>query len=57
VGFQGFAGVMFPIASRLAVEAEFKYNYGKGSLGSSFPDFEDFDLGGTMLSVGINYWF
>jgi opacity protein-like surface antigen len=25
VGFQGFAGVMFPIASRLAVEAEFKY--------------------------------
>lgn len=57
VGFQGFAGIMFPIASRLALEAEFKYNYGKGKLGGTFEGFDDFDLGGYMLSVGINYWF
>jgi opacity protein-like surface antigen len=57
VGFQGFAGVMFPIASRLALEAEFKYNYGKGSLGGSFEGFDNFDLGGYQVSVGVNYWF
>ncbi len=57
VGFQGFAGVMFPIASRLALEAEFKYNYGKGSLGASFEGFDKFDLGSYQVSVGVNYWF
>ncbi|MFZ2054622.1 MAG: hypothetical protein WAU81_10540 [Candidatus Aminicenantales bacterium] len=57
VGFQGFAGVMFPIASRLALEAEFKYNYGKGSLGGSFEGFDDFDLSSYQISVGVNYWF
>jgi opacity protein-like surface antigen len=57
VGFQGFAGFMFPIASRLALEAEFKYSYGKGSLGRSFEGFDNFDLGGYQLSVGVNYWF
>jgi hypothetical protein len=57
VGFQGFAGVMFPIASRLALEAEFKYNYGKGSLGDTFEDFDAFDLSSYQVSVGVNYWF
>ena len=57
VGFQGFAGVMFPIASRLALEAEFKYNYGKGALGESFEGFDDFDLSSYQIALGINYWF
>ncbi|MGB7295509.1 MAG: hypothetical protein WBC70_07955 [Candidatus Aminicenantales bacterium] len=57
VGFQGFAGIMFPIASRLALEAEFKYNYGKGSLGDTFEGFDDFDLSSYQISVGVNYWF
>ena len=57
VGFQGFAGFMIPFARRLAFEAEFKYNFGKGGLGESFPDFDDFDLGGYQISLGINYWF
>lgn len=57
VGFHGFAGVMFPIASRLAVEAEFKYNYGKGKMGGTFEGFDAFDLGGYTISAGINYWF
>jgi opacity protein-like surface antigen len=57
VGFQAFAGFMIPVASRLALEAEFKYNVGKGNLGENFPDFEDFDLGGYQLSLGVNYWF
>jgi opacity protein-like surface antigen len=57
VGFHGFAGVMFPIASRLALEAEFKYSYGKGTLGGYFKGFDSFDLGGYQLSLGVNYWF
>lgn len=57
VGFQGFAGFMIPIARRLAVEAEFKYNFGKGSLGQAFEGFEDFDLSGYQISLGVNYWF
>jgi hypothetical protein len=57
VGFQGFAGVMFPIASRLALEAEFKYSYGKGNMGGTFEGFDAFDLSSYQLSVGVNYWF
>ncbi len=57
LGFHGFAGVMFPIASRLALEAEFKYNYGKGSMGGTFEGFDAFDLSSYQVSVGINYWF
>jgi opacity protein-like surface antigen len=57
VGFQGFAGVMIPLASRMAVEAEFKYTYGKGNLGKNFEDFAKFDLSAYQVSLGINYWF
>jgi hypothetical protein len=57
LGFQGFAGVLVPLARRLALEAEFKYNYGKGNLKDAFEGFEKFDLSGYQISVGINYLF
>jgi opacity protein-like surface antigen len=57
VGFNGFAGFMIPFASRVALEGEFKYSYGKGSHGDAFPDFNKFDLGSYQISLGINYWF
>ena len=57
IGFQAFAGFMIPIARRLALEAEFKFNYGKGSLGEAFRGFESFDLSGYQISLGANYWF
>jgi opacity protein-like surface antigen len=57
VGFQGFAGVMVPIASRLALEVEFKYNYGKGKMGGTFEGFDNFDLSSYQISAGVNYWF
>ncbi|MDH7512739.1 MAG: hypothetical protein QHH14_07325 [Clostridiales bacterium] len=56
VGYQAFAGIMIPFAKRVAFEAEFKYNVGKGSL-VNFEGFEKFDLGGYQISLGINYWF
>lgn len=56
LGYQAFAGIMIPFAKRVAFEAEFKYNIGKGSL-KDFEDFEKFDLSGFQISLGINYWF
>lgn len=57
VGYHAFAGLMIPFARRLAFEAEFKYNFGKGKLNEAFEGFNDFDLTGFQLSLGINYWF
>ena len=57
VGYQGFAGFMIPVASRLAIEAEFKYSVGKGNPGEAFKGFNEFDLDGYQLSLGVNYWF
>ncbi|MBM3284932.1 MAG: hypothetical protein FJY81_03590 [Candidatus Aminicenantes bacterium] len=56
LGYQVFAGIMIPFAKRVAFEAEFKINFGKGTL-ESFQDFDRFDLSGYQISLGINYWF
>lgn len=56
LGYQAFVGIMIPFAKRVAFEAEFKYNIGKGSL-TNFEGFEKFDLGGYQISLGLNYWF
>jgi opacity protein-like surface antigen len=57
VGWHAFAGFMIPIARRTALEAEFRYSYGKGKLTDAFQGFNNFDLGGYQVSLGINYWF
>ncbi|MGD9345908.1 MAG: hypothetical protein PVH84_08615 [Candidatus Aminicenantes bacterium] len=57
VGFHGFAGVMIPVANRISVEGEFKFNYASGGLEPDFQGFENFDLGGYQITIGINYWF
>lgn len=57
VGWHAFAGITIPIASRAALEAEFRYSYGKGKLTDAFQGFNNFDLGGYQVSLGINYWF
>lgn len=56
VGYQAFAGILFPFAKRIAFEAEIKYNFGKGTL-ENFEGFDKFDLSGYQISLGINYWF
>lgn len=56
-GWQAFAGFMFPIANRLTIDLGFKYSAAKGKFTDSFLGFEDFDLGGYHLMVGMNYWF
>ena len=57
VGWHAFGGVSIPFASRAALEAEFRYNNGKGKLIDAFAGFEKFDLSGFQISLGINYWF
>jgi hypothetical protein len=57
IGFHGFAGFMFPIANRITIDVEFKYNYVDGNLTDAFIGFEPFDLGGYQVTIGVNYWF
>lgn len=57
VGFQGFAGIMVPLANRISLEAEFKYNIAMADFTESFVGFERFDLSGYQISIGMNYWF
>lgn len=60
LGFHGFGGFMVPVANRISVEAEFKYNFLKANFSEDvvgFQGFEAFDLSGYQISVGVNYWF
>lgn len=57
VGYHAFGGLMIPVARRMTLEFEFKYNFVKGDLKEGFRGFERFDLSSYQLSVGINYWF
>jgi opacity protein-like surface antigen len=57
VGYHVFAGFMFPIAQRITLETEFKFNSCKGVFKEAFIDFSDFDLSSYQITVGINYWF
>jgi len=56
-GFHVFGGAMFPIANRISLETEVKYNQMKGILKDSFIGWEPFDLSGWTISLGMNYWF
>jgi len=57
IGYHGFGGIMIPVANRISLEAEFKYNFLKGILKEGFEGFDPFDLSGYQISIGMNYWF
>lgn len=62
IGYHAFGGVMFPIARRITLEAEFKYNFVQGNFRTdpdriAFEGFERFDLSAYQISLGLNYWF
>lgn len=56
-GFHAFAGLMYRVVQRMAIEAEFKYSSLRGNLKEGFEGFEAFDLSGYQFSIGINYRF
>ncbi len=57
IGYHGFGGIMIPVANRISLEAEFRYNFLKAILKEGFEGFESFDLSGYQISIGLNYWF
>jgi hypothetical protein len=59
LGYHAFGGIQIPIGYRLTLDAEARYNMvkGKWKAGSVFVDFDDFDLGGLVISAGFSYWF
>jgi hypothetical protein len=56
LGYQGFAGVMIPVGTRMTVEGEFKYSYSKQDM-KNFVGFQPFEMSGFQFSIGLNYWF
>jgi len=56
-GYHVFGGVMLPIANRISVDGEVKYNRATGVFKDGFVGFDPFDLGGWTIYVGVNYWF
>lgn len=56
-GAHAFAGLQIPLGYRATIEAEARYHWAKARFDDWFLGFEDFDLGGLALSVGISYWF
>lgn len=61
-GWHAFGGIMFPVARKITLEAEFKYNSAKGKFPEDDPNwgfhgFDPFDLSGYQISFGLNYWF
>ncbi|MFC2168693.1 hypothetical protein ACFLRW_06875 [Acidobacteriota bacterium] len=56
-GYHVFGGFMFPVANRISLEGEVKFNHVKGTFKDGFLGFEPFDLGGWTISIGMNYWF
>jgi opacity protein-like surface antigen len=57
IGWHAFAGLEFPISYRWTIAAEARYHSARARLHEWFVDFDDFELGGLALTVGINYWF
>jgi len=57
VGFHAFVGFMFPIARRMSIDTEFRFNLVKGNLSDAFRGFAPFDLSGYQASIGLSYWF
>jgi len=57
IGWQAFGGLMFPIANRLTLDAEFKFSSAKGKMTEGFEGFAPLDLGHYTISIGVNYWF
>ena len=57
LGYFLAGGMQVVVGNRITLQAEVKYLYGKGKMEDWFEGFEDFDLSGLFISLGLNYWF
>jgi hypothetical protein len=56
-GWHAFGGIQVPIGYRATIEAEARYHSATAKFKEWFLGFEDFELGGLALTVGLTYWF
>lgn len=57
-GYHAFAGIQFPIGYRATLDLEARYHVAKGRFDDGFlVGFDDFNLGGLVLTAGFTYWF
>jgi hypothetical protein len=57
VGYNAFGGVMIPVGNRMTLDLGLRYQFFKPGFRDAFVDFENFDLSGYSLIVGLNFWF
>lgn len=56
-GWHAFGGFQIPVGYRTTIEAEVRYHDIKAKFEDWFLGFEDLDLGGLSLTLGLSYWF
>jgi opacity protein-like surface antigen len=56
-GWHAFGGFQIPIGFRTTIEAEARYQWLKAKFNDWFVGFDDFDLSGLQVTVGLSYWF
>jgi hypothetical protein len=56
-GWHAFGGFQIPIGFRTTIEVEGRYHWLKARFDDWFVGFEDFDLSGMQVTVGLSYWF
>jgi len=56
-GWHAFGGFQVPIGYRATIEAEARYHAAKVRFDNMFVDFDDFEVGGLALTLGLSYWF
>jgi hypothetical protein len=56
-GWHAFGGFQIPIGFRTTIEAEARYQWLKAKFNDWYVGFDDFDLSGLQLTVGLSYWF
>jgi len=57
LGWHAFGGVMIPVGRRISIEGELKYTSASGDISEAFVGFDNLDLSGFQVTVGVNYWF
>ncbi|MBN2265883.1 MAG: hypothetical protein JW775_08730 [Candidatus Aminicenantes bacterium] len=56
-GWHAFGGLQVPVGYKATIEAEVRYHNARGRFEDMFVGFDDFELGGLLLTVGLSYWF
>jgi hypothetical protein len=56
-GWHAFGGFQIPVGMRTTVEFEARYHWLKARFDDWFLGFDDFDLSGLQVTVGLSYWF